>query len=349
MSSAIIPPNTIVFALGKFHPPHSGHINILGAALKSYADQGLTSILFISTKTNKIDEIQLRMDTMRTPPRYTGDGRGVRKGINSHPSGGYEFTKEAIEKGADFGDKKDPSNFPNDSIPVKGQAISSTQKSIYDRVHKYKHINIEKYNDTPLTPDLKKRIMNHTLNSRGGNPVIIRESNGFFGITQILANEFGFVNGVTPLIMLAGSDHMHGKEGYPQQLKAMGLEKYRVVQVGTDRPEVGDIHSGKTLRYLAHEAYDESATTGKSILDTTSGDVFAKNTGYIAHEGDEHGKSLTLEAIDQIVKHTPRGGKRKSRKRKYNKKRKTKKGKRNRRVKTKRKRNKRRTRSRRRR
>ena len=76
--------------------------------------------------------------------------------------------------------------------------------------------------------------------------------------------------------MLAGSDHMHGKEGYPQQLKAMGLEKFRVIQVGTDRPEVGDIHSGKTLRYLAHEAYDESATTGKPILDTTSGDVFAK-------------------------------------------------------------------------
>lgn len=354
------PPYTsspIVFALGKFHPPHSGHINILGAALKSFADQGLTSILFISTKTNKIDDIQLRMDTMRTTPRYTGDGRGQRSGINSHPSGGYEYTKEAIAKGADFGDKKNPKNFPNSTIPVKGQAIASTQKSIYDRVHKYKHINIEKINDTPLTPDLKIRIMEHALNSRGGNPVIIRESDikigdrtyyALNGIKKILEtdSDYGFFNGVTPLIMLAGSDHMKGKENYHEQLAKIGFENFRVEQVGDERPEVGDIYSGKTLRHLAHEAYDESNSSSTPILNTPSGDLFAKNTGYIAHEGDEAGKALTLKAIDQIVKHTPRGGKRKSRKRKYNKKRKTKKGKRNRRVKTKRKRNKRKVRSR---
>jgi hypothetical protein len=348
MSSASIPPETIVFALGKFHPPHSGHINILGAALKSFADQGLTSILFISTKTNKIDDIKLRMDTMRTPPRYTGDGRGQRSGINSHPSGGYEFTKDSIAEGDDFGDKKIPTNFPNSTIPVKGQAIDSTQESIYNRVYKHKHINIEKINDTPLTPDLKIRIMEHALNSRGGKPVIIRESNGFFGIKKILETDYGFVNGVTPLIILAGSDHMKGKENYPEQISKMRFENFRVEQVGDERPEVGDIFSGKTLRHLAHEAYDESNSSSIPILNTSSGDLFAKNTGYIAHQDDEAGKALTLEAIAQIVKHTPRGGKRKSRKRKYNKKRKTKKGKRNRRAKTKRKRNKRKARSRRR-
>ena len=199
--------------------------------------------------------------------------------------------------------------------------------------------------------------MEHALNARGGNPVIIRESDikidhityyALNGIKKILEtdSDYGFVNGVTPLIMLAGSDHMKGKENYREQLAKIGFENFRVEQVGDERPEVGDIYSGKTLRHLAHEAYDESNSSSTPILNTPSGDLFAKNTGYIAHEGDEAGTALTLKAIDQIVKHTPRGGKRKSRKRKYNKKRKTKKGKRNRRVKTKRKRNKRKSRSR---
>ena len=334
MSSASTKSSPIVFVLGKFHPPHFGHINELGAALKSYADQGLTSILFISTKTNKIEDIGKKMEKMR-----------ARKGASTPGRGGLAFTKIPVTAGVDF---KHHASFPNDTIPVKGQAIPSTQKSIYDRVDQYKHINWEKENDTPLTPDLKKRIMEHALNSRGGNPVIIRESNGFFGIKEILETDYGFVNGVTPLIVLAGSDHMKGKENYPIQLGKMGFQNFRVEQVGTERPEVGDIHSGKTLRHLAHEAVDEANGTDKGVLDTASGKSFMANTGYIRELDDEVGKGLTLKAIDQIVERTPRGGKRKTRKRKYNKKRKSKKGKRNRRVKTKRKRNKRKARSRRR-
>lgn len=350
MSSDIISPNTIVFALGKFHPPHSGHINILGAALKSYADRGLTSILFITTKTNKIGDIQVRMDSMRTLPRAKGDGRGAKTGVNSHPPGGYAFTRIPVDSKANFGDLTDPANFKNDTIRVKGQAVPRTQKEIYDRVEAGQHINIETFNDTPLTPHLKRRIMEHALNSRGGNPVRIIEVNGFYAIKDFLnAEPYKVTERNIPLIMLAGSDRMHGKEGYPQKLNDAGLENFRVVKVGTDRPEVDDIHSGKMLRHLAHEASDESKATKTPILDTESGKKFAINTGYKKDKGDVDGERLTLEAIDQIVEHTPRGGKRKSRKRKYNKKRKTKKGKRNRRVKTKRKRNKRKTRSRRRR
>ena len=333
MSSASIPPDTIVFALGKFHPPHSGHINILGATLQHYADLGLRSILFITTKTNedRLANITMKMEKMR-----------ARKGNSTPGKGGVAFTKIPVDAGVDF---KDHPGFPNSTIPVKGQAIESTQKSIYDRVDKRRHINWEGENDTPLTPELKKRILEHALNSREGNPVIIRENNGLRGLKQILEKDFGAVDGVTPLIMLAGSDRI---EGYKSQLENMGFKKFEVQPVGTERPKVGDIHSGKTLRHLAHEAADEATATGKEVLDTKFGKSFMANTGYIRHQDDEVGKDLTLEAIGQIVSNTPRGGKRKSRKRKYNKKRKTKKGKRNRRAKTKRKRNKRKARSRRR-
>ena len=111
---------------------------------------------------------------------------------------------------------------------------------------------------------------------------------------------------------------MKGKENYPEQLAKMGFENFRVEQVGSERPEVGDIHSGKTLRHLAHEAVDK-ANDSTNILDTDSGKLFTQNTGYIRYQGDKEGKALTLEAIDQMVKHTPRGRKRKSRKRKTRK------------------------------
>jgi len=321
--------STVVVALGKFNPPHIGHIDILGKGVKSYSEtiqrklglpEPADTVIFASDKTNthiglasKKGLIDL-MDKIRN---------GKIKRPHSHKKQGIGMTE--------------------------GEFMG---RIIDDDVEKRKYVNLEEENDTPLSPEFKLYLL-RAIYERNGiippqNVVLVKK--GMTGLVSQIEKA-----GYTNMLMVCGSDRV---EGYTKVLAEMlpklapSLNLLGVFSVGDNRGAKGV--SGTRLRYLANEAFDELPVDEPlpgNVIDTPSGGEFKALTQYPDIAIDEatleqfgifvdKPMSLTAVTMWQIRHRIPRGGKKTKNKRKStkNKRKSTKNKRKSRKNKTKRKR-----------
>ena len=75
---------SLVFTIGKFHPPHVGHIEILGGQVRSLATEletqgifgSVDAIVFATNGQNNVDQLPKDMENIR-------NGKGMRKFFDS--------------------------------------------------------------------------------------------------------------------------------------------------------------------------------------------------------------------------------------------------------------------------
>ena len=153
--------DTIVFTIGKFNPPHVGHIEILGGQVAAIAaEHKADPVIFASAKTNKFEGIVSK--------------------------GGLTSIMNKIRAGTL--DRRDRH---------KKQAVDMSEAEFMDRIQREnederKYVNLEKENDTPLTPEFKLYLLREIYNT---NKIITPEN-------ILLAK--GGLRGVIPKIKEAG-------------------------------------------------------------------------------------------------------------------------------------------------
>lgn len=315
--------DTIVFTIGKFNPPHVGHIDELGGQVAAIAaEYNADPVIFASDKTNKFDGIASK--------------------------GGLTSIMTKIRAGTL--DRRDRH---------KKQAVDMSEAEFMDRIQRAnederKYVNLEKENDTPLTPEFKLYLLREIYNT---NKIITPENillakGGLRGVIPKI-NEAGYKK----FMLVVGSDR---GDDFIEVLNTMaprfGLIFLGVKIAGEERKEKG--LSGTLLRYLANEAFDQiqekekldpkkiadglsppETKIGDSVFDTPSGARFKELTGYpeitisapelLEKFGLPEPMSLTAAAMYQIRFRILRGGqkRRQTKKRKKLKKKKSKRGK----------------------
>jgi len=295
--------DTIVFTLGKFNPPHEGHIEILGKQVREIADQNNADpVIFASDKTNIFD------------------GLASKKGL------------------IDLMSKIRTGKINRNGMHEK-QAIDMELKEFMDRIkqddeRERKYVNLQGENDTPLTGEFKLYLLSKIYDKNKIIPPqnVLLAKGGMRGIIREIAKA-GYKN----IILVVGSDRVGEFTAVLESLAPKSnLNLLKVVTAGEEREEKGV--SGTLLRYLANEAFDELSDGEplKNVINTPSGKKFKALTKYpeisisdptlLAKFNLPEDMNLTAAAMYQIRDRIPRGGKKgnKKKKRKKSKRRKSK-------------------------
>ena len=335
---------SLVFTIGKFHPPHVGHIEILGGQVRSLATEletqgifgSVDAIVFATNGKNKVQKLAQDMENIR-------NGKGMRKFFN--PANDTFVDESGVKHQSKHFGKVSPETF-------------------LERIQERNHVNLKEVNDRPLHPEFKMNLLDKSFNGDSDEKKItVLTTQGLYAVfgqilTRYLSKKITNLN----ILMVAGDDRYESYTVLLQKWVAKTNLENTAIKInlikgfgpipGIVEAQNADLDradlSGTNLRYLAHAAYDEmnSSSPPIDVENTAYGKEFKRLTGYPDVIDDNSGLSLTTLAINQIYENTPRGGRLKTRKRRR-KWRKTKKGKK-RHVKTKRRQNKRKNKSRRR-